>query len=114
MEKVTKNQKRKIYLLFIPPPKPSALSGARLQTQMLNRLEAKFSFLYPKSKSLCGTADSAGERIRPMLWMAKPPDFWYFVRAGFFFTDFFALRGGTCLIGARLQVDRGLQFDRLY
>jgi hypothetical protein len=50
MEKVTKNQKRKIYLLFVPPSKPSALSGARLQTRMLNRLEARLSIFDPSQK----------------------------------------------------------------
>ena len=29
-----------------------------------------------------------------------------------FFTVFFALRGGMCLIGARLEFDWGLQCDR--
>jgi hypothetical protein len=50
MEKVKKYQKRQMYLLFIPPPKPSALSGARLQSQMLNRIEARFSFFDPSQK----------------------------------------------------------------
>jgi hypothetical protein len=50
MEKVIKSKNGKSYLHFIPPPKANALSAARLQTQMLNRLETTFSFFDPSQK----------------------------------------------------------------
>jgi len=46
-----------------------------------------------------------------MLLIAKAPEFCSLCETDFP-TVFFALRGGTCLIGARLKVDRRLQFDR--
>ena len=46
------------------------------------------------------------------LLIVKAPDFCDFVRGGFWLGRIFCHFVWTCLIGARLQSDRGLQFDR--